>query len=77
MSLDLVKRVISVRGLAAGVVVVLLLLSALPGLAQSGPETMNFQGRLLDAGGNPLTEMHCLRFRLCLEGDNAETCMAT
>ncbi len=42
-----------------------LLLPAL-GQAQSGPNTMNFQGRLLDDGGNPRGgEDHCMGFRIC------------
>lgn len=53
------------RGLAVGVVLVLLLLGTVPGMAQTGPDTMNFQGRLLDAGGAPVTEPRCMRFRLC------------
>jgi hypothetical protein len=51
----------------------LALLSATVSLAQSGPDTMNFQGRLLDSSGNPLGgEAHCMRFRICLDGDCAE-----
>ena len=49
-----------------GVVVVLLL--ALPAViwAQGGPDTMNFQGRLLDSSGEPRDgETHCIRFRIC------------
>ncbi|MEJ2210278.1 MAG: hypothetical protein P8129_14760, partial [Anaerolineae bacterium] len=67
------KSVVWRRGLAVGVVVLLLLLSTMPGLAQTGPETMNFQGRLLDGGGNPLTEPHCMRFRLCSDADCFES----
>lgn len=44
-----------------------MLLSAAASQAQTGPETMNFQGRLLDSGGAPLATPHCLRFRLCDE----------
>jgi hypothetical protein len=47
------KSVLLGRCLALGVVVLLLVLSAVPGLAQTGPEKMNFQGRLLDGGGTP------------------------
>jgi hypothetical protein len=54
------------RSPAATLVALLVLLSSLPALAQTGPETMSFQGRLLDSGGNPRGgETHCMGFRLC------------
>lgn len=44
----------------------LLLLSPSVLLAQTGPNTMSFQGQLLDSSGNPREgETHCLRFRMC------------
>ncbi|MBN1137878.1 MAG: hypothetical protein JXM73_14915 [Anaerolineae bacterium] len=52
--------------MAATLAVLVILLSSLPALAQTGPETMNFQGRLLDSGGSPRSgETHCMGFRLC------------
>lgn len=47
-----------------------LLLPAL-GQAQSGPNTMNFQGRLLDSSGNPVVGTRCMRFRMCA----TDTCL--
>ena len=62
---DQERRALLRRGLAVGVVMLLITLSTVPGLAQTGPNTMNFQGQLLDSSGNPLTSSHCVRFRLC------------
>jgi hypothetical protein len=37
--------------------------------AQTGPDTMNYQGWLLDASGEPRGgETHCMRFRICSDG---------
>jgi len=37
--------------------------------AQTGPNTMNYQGWLLDASGEPRGgETHCMRFRICSDG---------
>ncbi len=42
------------------------LLTTVPGMAQSGPNTMSFQGRLLDGSGAPRSgEKHCMSFRIC------------
>ena len=61
-----------------GVLVLALLLATLPVLAQTGPETMNFQGRLLDSGGTALDgSKHCLRFRMCIDGADEGSCTAT
>ena len=58
--------------------VLLILISSVPGLAQIGPETMNFQGRLLDSGGSPRGgETHCMRFRLCTNAASEADCTAT
>jgi hypothetical protein len=73
MSQDFAKRAMSCRGLAVGMVMLLLLLSTAPGLAQTGPDTMNFQGRLLDDAGSPVTEPRCMRFRLCSDADCLES----
>ena len=53
----------------AWLLVAILLLACLPAAplgAQGGPDVINFQGRLLDASGDPRGgETHCMRFRLC------------
>jgi len=49
----------------------LALLTTVPGMAQSGPNTMSFQGRLLDSSGDPRGgEKHCMRFRMCTDDSN-------
>ncbi|MGD8627274.1 MAG: hypothetical protein PVJ34_22250, partial [Anaerolineae bacterium] len=73
MSQKVGKRTGLCRGGAVGLVALLLLLATVPGLAQTGPETMNFQGRLLDDGGSPVTEPRCMRFRLCSDVDCFES----
>lgn len=57
------------RGLAVGLLALLTVLATAPGLAQTGPDSMNFQGRLLAADSKPRDgESHCLRFRICNDG---------
>jgi len=56
--------------LLAAVATLLVVLCPAASQAQSGPDTMNSQGRLLDSGGNPRGgEAHCLRFRICSDSD--------
>jgi hypothetical protein len=65
-------REIKRRGLMIMLAILLALMTTMPGLAQTGPNTMNFQGRLLDSGGEPRGgETHCMCFRMCKE----PTCM--
>jgi len=53
-------------GLMAVLAILLALISTVPGLAQTGPNTMNFQGRLLDNSGDPVSGVtRCMRFRMC------------
>lgn len=58
------------RRAAALLAVLLVLATGVPGFAQTGPATMNFQGRLLDSAGEPRGGVtHCMRFRLCSNDD--------
>jgi len=48
----------------------LIVLSPAASGAQTGPNSMNFQGRLLDDAGQPRSgETHCMRFRICTDED--------
>ena len=63
---------------AAVLTILVVLVSSVPGLAQTGPETMGFQGRLLDSGGNPRGgETHCMRFRICTDASSEASCTAS
>ncbi len=60
---------------AAVLTILAILVSSVPGLAQTGPETMGFQGRLLDSGGDPRGgETHCMRFRMCTDASSEASC---
>jgi hypothetical protein len=74
------KRVLCKAWLGMGLMLALVLAvcSVLPALAQTGPETMNFQGHLLDGSGNPRSgETHCMRFRLCTNASSQSACTAS
>jgi hypothetical protein len=65
-------------GIGLMLALVLAVCSVLPALAQTGPETMNFQGHLLDGSGNPRSgETHCMRFRLCTNASSQAACTAS
>jgi hypothetical protein len=58
------------RALVVALALALALLTTVPGMAQTGPDTMSFQGRLLDDAGHPREgETHCMRFKMCSDAD--------
>jgi hypothetical protein len=59
------------RVLVVALALLLALLTTMPGMAQTGPNTMSFQGRLLDGSGDPRGgEKHCMRLRMCTDDSN-------